>query len=505
MSEYFLEMRDITKDFPGVRALDGIAFNLKKGEIHALVGENGAGKSTLIKILGGIYPYGTYDGEILINNVQQRFHSIRDAERAGIAVIHQELALVPEMTIGENIFLGREPGIAGVVDWNKLYLNSTDLIRKLNLDVSPQRQISQLGVGQKQLVEVAKALSRNASILVLDEPTSALTEEETEMLLSVLRDLKNRGVACIYISHRIEEVFEIADRITVLRDGKIAGEGSVSEIDHRGVVSMMVGRDLKEMYPRQRETPGEIALEIRNFSVQDSSRPSGYAVQNISFSVRQGEVLGIAGLMGAGRTELLNGIFGAFAKKTMGEILLDGKPVDIKSPSDAIRNGIALVTEDRKRYGLVSGDTVLHNITLASLGSLTICGIINNNEEIRRASGNVKDLSIKTASLETVVNNLSGGNQQKVVVAKWLMTAPRVLLLDEPTRGIDVGAKVEMYKIINELALRKTAIVMVSSELPELLGMSDRIIVLHDGKIAGEFVIEEATQEKIMLLATGGR
>ena len=505
MPDYFLEMRGITKDFPGVRALDGIAFNLDRGEIHALVGENGAGKSTLIKILGGFYPFGTYGGEILIDGVPQRFRSIRDSERAGIAVIHQELALVPEMTVGENIFLGREPGLAGIVDWDGLYHETAKLLERFNLDVSTQRPISQLGVGQKQLVEIVKALSRRASILVLDEPTSALTEGETELLMSVLRDLKAHGVSCIYISHRIEEIFGIADRITVLRDGRVAGESEASGIDHRGVVSMMVGRDLKEMYPRQRGIPGETAFEVRGLSVRDASRPSGYAVQDVSFSVRRGEVLGIAGLMGAGRTELLNGIFGAFTGRTTGEVLLDGKSTDIASPRDAISLGIALVTEDRKRYGLISGDTVLHNITLASLGSLAVCNIINGNEEIRRASSHVRDLGIKTPSLETITDNLSGGNQQKVVVAKWLMTSPEVLLLDEPTRGIDVGAKVEMYKIINELAMKQAAIVMVSSELPEILGMSDRILVLHDGRTAGEFAVEEATQEKIMLLATGGR
>jgi len=503
-SSYILEMRSITKDFPGVRALSDVCFQVYPGEIHALVGENGAGKSTLIKVLSGVYPYGTYKGDIVLNGEVSRFHNVYEAEAAGIAVIYQELTLIKEMSIAENIFLGNEPVKNGFVDWNKIRYESKELIKRVRLDINVDRKIKELGVGQQQLVEIAKALSKKAKILVLDEPTASLSESETASLMNILRELKKEGVTCIYISHRIAEVFQIADRVTVLRDGHTIGTAKIKDLNESKIISMMVGRELKELYPREKHKAGKTILKVENLNVEDPARKGKLLLRNISFEVKEGEILGISGLVGAGRTELILSIFGAFSSRAIGDIYLEGNKIKINSPQEAIRYGFGLVTEDRKLSGLVLKMNVMENITLAGLGKISNL-FINKNEEIKISRQFVGDLRIKTPSLETYVNTLSGGNQQKVVLAKWLMTKPKVLFLDEPTRGIDVGAKVEIYKIMNELVKQGIGIVMISSELPEIIGMSDRILVMCNGQLTGELGCAGATQEEIMYYATGGK
>jgi ABC-type sugar transport system ATPase subunit len=503
ISPYILEMKKITKEFPGVTALSKVDLQILPGEVHALVGENGAGKSTLIKVLSGVYPAGTYDGEIIIDGQCRRFHNIHEAEAAGIAVIYQELALIKEMDIGENIFLGNEPVRKGFIDWDKLYFQSIQLLNRVKLNLPIYRKIKDLGVGQQQLVAIAKALSKKASILVLDEPTAALTESETKILMDILRELKSQGVTSIYISHRISEVFQIADRVTVLRDGNTIGTRVINELTEGKIIEMMVGREIKTLFPRESRELGTILFSVRNLCAEDPVHPGRLLLKNISFEVKKGEILGISGLMGAGRTELVTSIFGAFPGKVSGAVYLEGRKLEIKSPLDAIRNGLGFVSEDRKRYGLILKMGVMENITLASLQRLSRL-FINQNQEILSGQKYVHDLTIKTPSLEAKTNNLSGGNQQKVVLAKWLMTNPKVLFLDEPTRGIDVGAKVELYHIMNELARQGLAVIMISSELPEILGMSDRILVMHQGSITGELPGIGTSQEQIMQLATGG-
>ncbi len=503
-SPYILEMEKITKDFPGVRALNKVTFQVKKGEIHALVGENGAGKSTLIKVLSGVYPYGSYEGNIYFDGKIRHFHNVHESEEAGIAVIYQELTLIKEMTIAENIFLGNEPKIGCFINWDELRYRSRELMKRVRLDVNVNQKAKELGVGHQQLVEIVKALSKNARILVLDEPTASLSEKETENLMEILRELKKEGVTCIYISHRISEVFQIADRVTVLRDGQTIGTNEVSNLTESRIISMMVGRELKELYPKEKCKTGKAIFRIENFNVEDPYREGKWLLKNISFEVKEGEILGIAGLVGAGRTELVSSIFGAFPAKKTGDIFLDGKKIEINSPRDAIQSGLGLVTEDRKLYGLVLKMNVMENITLASMKKFSNI-LINKNEEIKEGKRFVESLRIKTPSLETLTNNLSGGNQQKVVLAKWLLTRPKVLFLDEPTRGIDVGAKVEIYKIMNELVKQGVGIVMISSELPEIIGMSDRILVMSAGEITGELESQNVTQEQIMYYATGGK
>jgi ABC-type sugar transport system ATPase subunit len=497
-----LEMREITKSFPGVRALDGVTFDLFPGEIHALVGENGAGKSTLIKILGGVYPYPNYGGEILIDGKVVHFSGVRDAESAGVAVIYQELSLVPEMTVSENIFLGREPRRFGVIRWEQLFSAARDLLEELHQKLDPHLPVGQLGIGQQQMVEIAKALSQEARILVLDEPTAALTETEADSLFSLLEKLRSRGVSMIYISHKLDEVFRLSSRITVLRDGRTVGTAATSELDEQQVISMMVGREISHLFPAPSRKPGEVVFEARNVVVADPSTDRRL-VDRVGFKVRSGEVLGIAGLMGAGRSELLMALFGAHPGRRSSEIFVDGKQVRIDSPSDAINHGIGFVTEDRKRFGLVLEQSILNNMTLAGLSHLSGRFVTNLDAEIAKAERMKRDLNIKAPFLFTIAETLSGGNQQKVVLAKWLLNEPRVLFLDEPTRGIDVGAKQEFYNEINRLAETGLAIVLVSSELPEVMGLSDRILVLHEGRITGEFARTQATAEKIMSCATG--
>lgn len=499
-----LEMRQIVKEFPGVKALDGVTFDLSPGEFHALVGENGAGKSTLMKVLSGVYPVGTYSGEILINDEVREFRGVRDAEDAGIAIIFQELSLVKELTVGENIFLGKEPSRFGVIDWSELYHRASKLLKDLHLSIDPRTPVGNLGIGQQQLVEIAKALSQEARILVLDEPTAALTESEVETLFTILRKLKARGVGMIYISHKLDEVFEMSDRITVLRDGKTVGTHNAAELTKEKVISLMVGRDVGDIFPKPEHEFGEIALEVKGLTAYSTDVADKKLVDNISFSVRRGEVLGIAGLMGAGRTELLMAIFGAWPGRSSGETVVEDKPVKISSPTDAIDKGIGFVTEDRKRFGLILDQTIVDNMTLAGLKQVSGAFLTNRTRETIAAQGSMKSLRVKANSPLTVSGTLSGGNQQKVVLGKWLLTNPKVLFLDEPTRGIDVGAKQEIYAEINKLAKEGLAIVLVSSELPEVLGLSDRVLVLHEGKMTGEFTRSVATPEKVMHAATGG-
>jgi ABC-type sugar transport system ATPase subunit len=504
MSEFILEMRGITKEFPGVKALEDVTFQVRTGEVHALVGENGAGKSTLMKVLSGVYPHGSYSGDIVLDGEVQRYATIRDSEHAGVAIIFQELALVKQMTVAENLFLGVELRRArGVIDWNETYQRTAKALAEVGLKVNPGARVADLGVGSQQLVEIAKALAKKARLLILDEPTAALTEREADNLLTILEGLKAKGVTCIYISHRLREVARIADRITVLRDGRTVLTDDKASLPEERLVRTMVGRELTNMFPRRPHTAGETVLSVRDWTVQDPI--SGATVcKDVSFEVRRGEILGIAGLMGAGRTELVTSIFGGYGQLVRGALTLDGRPVAFRGPRDAIRAGLGLVSEDRKRYGLVLGMDVKQNSTLASLQRIARLGVINKNEEIKRSARYAAELRTKTPSLEQRVGNLSGGNQQKVVLAKWLLTQPKVLFLDEPTRGIDVGAKVEIYNIMNDLVDQGVCVVMVSSELPEVLGMSDRILVIHEGRLTGSFQHGEATQENVMRYATSG-
>lgn len=497
-----LEMRSITKEFPGVRALDGVTFDLYEGEFHALVGENGAGKSTLMKVLSGVYPYGTYGGDIVVGGEVRQFKNVRDAENAGIAIIFQELSLVKELTVGENIFLGREPSSFGVINWTELYRRAAKLLEDLHLPINPKTPVGNLGIGTQQLVEIAKALSQSAKILVLDEPTAALTESEVETLFGILRKLKTRGVGMIYISHKLDEVFKMSDRITVLRDGRTVGTNETKDLTVESVIAQMVGREVGDIFPKTAHEFGEVALEVKNltaFEIETNKK----LVDDVSFKVRRGEVLGIAGLMGAGRSELLMSIFGAHQGKVSGEIYVEGSRVSINSPAEAIQDGIGFVTEDRKRFGLILDQTISNNMTLAGLKRISGAFITHQTRETVAAQKSMQDLRVKANSPLTITGTLSGGNQQKVVLGKWLLTNPKILFLDEPTRGIDVGAKQEIYAYINSLAKSGLAIVLVSSELPEVMGLSDRILVLHEGKLTGEFTRTEATPEKVMAAATG--
>jgi len=498
-----LEMRDISKRFPGVLALDRVSFDLRSGEIHALVGENGAGKSTLMNVLGGVYPHGTYDGEIRVDDTVRRFEDVHASEEAGIAVVHQELSLIPEFSIAENIFLGREPRRFGVIQTEDLYSRAQKVLDELHLKLQPHIPVGHLGIGQQHLVEIAKALARDARILVLDEPTAALTDPEAEVLFSILERLKANGAGIIYISHKLPEVFELSDRITVLRDGRTVSTDVKSALDTQRVIARMVGREVSDIFPTTRRHPEETVFEARGVTVEDPNVPGKRVVDNVSFSVRRGEVLGIAGLVGAGRSELMMAIFGAHPGKKSGEFFINGSRIHIGSPSDAIHAGIGFVTEDRKRFGLLLDQTIVVNLTLAALKRLSGPLVTHVDAETAAGERSMKELRIKARSVFTVAGTLSGGNQQKVVLAKWLLTQPKVLFLDEPTRGIDVGAKQEIYVQINRLASEGMAIVLVSSELPEILGLSDRVAVLHEGRITGEFRREEATAEVVMAAATG--
>lgn len=498
-------MKFITKEFPGVKALDEVSFSVKQGEIHCLVGENGAGKSTLMKVLSGVYPYGTYTGQIIYDGVEQKFSGINDSKKAGIAIIYQELALVPEMSVYENIFLGHEITKGIAVDWNETIKQATAMLKKIRLDTNPATKVKDLGMGKQQLVEIAKALSQDVKLLILDEPTSALNEDDCENLFELLRELKKHGVTSILISHKLREVIGIADTVTVLRDGKTistldAKKGAVSE----GIlIKHMVGREINNIYPpRKNRKIGERILDVKGLNAYDP-KVGRMILNDINFNIKKGEIVGFAGLMGSGRTELALSLFGNPAGYQIeGDIFISGKKHKFNHPNKAIGSGLAYVTEDRKGNGLILIQDVKQNITLANLNRISKRGVVNQNREVTVATDYRDRLDIRTPTIEQCVLNLSGGNQQKVSVAKWLFVSPEILILDEPTRGIDVGAKFEIYTIMNKLVEEGMSIIMISSELPEILGMSDRIYIVSSGRISGELPIEEATQEKIMHMAT---
>ena len=501
-------MHGIRKEFPGVLALDGVQLSLERGQVLALLGENGAGKSTLMKVLSGVYPYGTYEGQILLDGQEMHFKNTREAEAAGVVIIHQELNLVQGLTVAENLFLGREPQRpkgSGIIDRNALFDGAGRLLARLQADIDPRALVSTLSVGQQQLVEIAKALGQNARVLIMDEPTSALTNTEVHQLFELVRSLTAQGVGIIFISHKMDEIFALTDAIAVMRDGRYVGTVKTAETSRDQLVAMMVGRELKDLFPKQAIELGEVLLEVKNLRASDPAKPGTWRLTDLNLTVRRGEIVGVAGLMGAGRTEFVQALFGAWPGKVEGEVRIAGKPVRVKNPQDAIRAGLALVTEDRKLSGLVLGMSSGDNISMARLPLLARLGIVDRRKEAEMVAGLIQDLRVKVYGPEQIVGTLSGGNQQKVVLAKWLATNPEVLILDEPTRGIDVGAKAEIYNLIGELAARGLAVVMVSSELPEILGLADRVVVMHEGRLAGELTRAQATQERIMNLATGGK
>jgi putative multiple sugar transport system ATP-binding protein len=503
MTDILLEMRGITKTFPGVRALNNVNLKVREGEIHALMGENGAGKSTLMKVLSGVYPHGSYQGEIYFQGRLCQFRDIRDSERHGIVIIHQELALSPYLSIAENIFLGNEQARRGVINWGKTFVRARELMDLVGLEESPNTRVMDLGVGKQQLVEIAKAISKNVKLLILDEPTAALNEHDSENLLKLLKSFKARGLTSILISHKLNEIVQVADSITILRDGETIEtlDTARDEITEDRIIKGMVGRDLKHRYPERSPIIGETIFEVKNWNVYHPRQPDRRVIADVSFHIRRGEVVGIAGLMGAGRTELAMSLFGrSYGKRISGQILKNGKPVDLPDIPSAIRNGIAYVTEDRKNFGLVLIQDIKRNTTLGKLEKIARRGVIDERREIVEAEGFRQRLNIKTPSIRQTVMNLSGGNQQKVVLSKWIFTEPDVLILDEPTRGIDVGAKYEIYTIINRLADEGKGILLISSELPELLGMCDRIYVMSEGRMTGELSRAEATQENLMRL-----
>ncbi len=499
----YLEVEHLSKSFNGVPALKDVSISFEKGEVYGICGENGAGKSTLIKILGGIYPSETFDGTITLNGEKRNFTRVKDAEKTGIAVIHQELALVEHMSVAENIFLGREPNTAGVINFTEMNSVTSNLLSQLGLTISPETLVIQLSIGEQQLVEIAKAINKKAEVLIFDEPTTALSEQEVAKLMTIIRELKTKGVTIIYISHKLREILSLPDRISVMRDGQLITTKKSSDFTEKELVSLMVGREITDFYPKSVHTKGDVILSIKDFTLYDAELTTRKKIDSVSFNIFKGEILGIAGLMGSGRTELLTGIFGAWNGKKTGTLIFKDKETNFKSPHEAIESGIALVTEDRKRFGLVVNSSIAINLNLASLKSIANKGILNFTKETTRSADIIKDLAIKCQTANAQVNTLSGGNQQKVVLGKWLLTNPDVLFLDEPTRGIDVGAKAEIYTIMNKLVANGMAVVMVSSDLPEVLGMSDRILVLHEGKLTGEFSGSSATQQNIMLAATG--
>lgn len=506
MGNPILEMNKITKEFPGVKALDDVNFKVETGEIHALIGENGAGKSTLMKVLSGVHPHGSYEGDIIYQNKLCEFKNINESEDLGIVIIHQELALIPELSIAENIFLGNEQAKNGIINWKQTILETRKLLEKVGLKIDPEEMIKDIGVGQQQLVEIAKALSKEVKLLILDEPTAALNEEDSQNLLNLLLEFKNKGMTSILISHKLKELLTVADSITVLRDGSTVDSYNVQEekITEIRIIKDMVGRDLSNLYPeRQHNIHNEIAFEIRDWSAYHPIDSERKILHNINLHVKKGEIIGIAGLMGAGRTELAMSVFGkTYGKKIAGELFKDGKKVIFDNVDQAIKNGVAYVSENRQEYGLILIDSVKQNLTLANLKGISKKGIINARQEIEVAESLKASINIRTPTIEQQTMNLSGGNQQKVVLGKWIYSDPDILILDEPTRGIDVGAKFEIYQLINELAESGKSIIMISSELPELIGMCDRIYTLSEGYITGDIDKVDANQENLMTYMT---
>ncbi|MBO2448860.1 sugar ABC transporter ATP-binding protein [Actinomadura barringtoniae] len=503
-----LRMQNITKSFPGVKALQDVDLTVAGGEIHAVCGENGAGKSTLMKVLSGVYPHGSYDGEILFAGEPCRFGGIRDSESCGIVIIHQELALCPQLSIAENIFLGNEQAPRGLVDWNRTNHEAGRLLERVGLPENPVTPIAELGVGKQQLVEIAKALSKRVRLLILDEPTAALNDEDSAHLLDLVRGLRDDGITCVIISHKLNEVLSIADRVSILRDGRMIEtlDPAAGEVTEDRIISGMVGRDLEHRFPPREPDIGEEVLRIEDWTVHSTAQPDRAVVSGANLNLRRGEIVGLAGLMGAGRTELAMSVFGrSYGTGISGRLFKDGEPIQARSVGEAIKHGLAYATEDRKRYGLNLIQDIKRNVSAARLGKLARRGWVNDNEEYRVAEEYRKSMNIKAPSVLSLTGQLSGGNQQKVVLSKWIFTDPDVLILDEPTRGIDVGAKYEIYSIVGRLAAEGKAILLISSELPELLGMCDRIYTMAAGRITGEVPRAEATQERLMYFMTQER
>ena len=504
MSEYILEIKNLTKEFPGVRALEDVSLRVKKGEIHSICGENGAGKSTLMSCISGVYPKGSYEGKVLFKGHEVNYHSVKDSEKEGLAIIHQELALSPYLSIFENIFLGHMQTKFGVINWNNYIKESKKYLNTVGLHEPPETIVSKLGVGKQQLVEIARALSKKIELLILDEPTSSLNDDESEKLLNLILEFKKQGITSVMISHKLHEILKVADTVTVLRDGKSISTWDVKadNLTEEMIIKDMVGRDLTHRFPERKSSPGETVMEVKNWTVYHPDYHNIKVVDNVSFFLRKGEILAFCGPMGAGRTELMMSLFGrSYGFRSEGELFINGKPCVFYNTKAAINNGLGYISEDRKSLGLVLIQDVKTNITLASLDKISHIGIMNGQKEIFEAERYRKELNIRTPSVDQIVRNLSGGNQQKVVVSKSLLADPDIFIVDEPTRGIDVGAKTEIYGILNDMIAAGKSVIMISSELPEALGMADRIYVMNEGKIKGVLAKEEATQEKIMHLA----
>lgn len=503
MADYILEMRNIVKEFSGIRALSDVNLKIERGEIHALCGENGAGKSTLMNVLSGLYPYGSYEGDIVYNGEPCKFKDLKDSENEGIVIIHQELALSPYLSVSENIFLGNEQAKHGIIDWDLTEKKTTNLLKTVGLKVNPNTLVSQIGVGQQQLVEIAKAFSKSVRLLILDEPTAALNEEESANLLELIKEFRRQGITSIIISHKLNEIVNVADRITILRDGKTIETLEKEAINEERIIRGMVGRDLTNRYPERHPNLGDVYFEVKDWTVHHPIDAHRVMNDKINFKIRKGEIVGIAGLMGAGRTEFAMSVFGrSYGSNISGKVFKEGQEISVKDVPAAIENGLAYVSEDRKALGLNLLMDIRENTTIASLGKISKKGVLDKEKEVQIAEAYRKKMRTKTSSIYQKVSSLSGGNQQKVVLAKWLMTEPDVLFLDEPTRGIDVGAKYEIYTIIEEMAAAGKCVCIISSELPEILGMCDRIYTMNDGKFTGEVLRKDANQESLMNLMT---
>ncbi len=507
MDEYILEIKSLTKDFPGVRALDSVDLKVKRGEIHSICGENGAGKSTLMSVISGVYPKGSYEGTVFFKGHETAYHSVKDSEKEGLAIIHQELALSPYLSIYENIFLGHMQTKFGIINWDHYIKESNKYLKIVGLNEPPETVVSKLGVGKQQLVEIARALSKKVELLILDEPTSSLNDDESEKLLDLILEFKKQGITSVMISHKLNEVLKVADTVTVLRDGKSVASYDVraDKLTESMIIKDMVGRDLTHRFPERKSLPGDTVMEVKNWTVYHPDYHNIKVVDDVSFNLRRGEILAFCGPMGAGRTELMMSIFGkSYGSRSEGEVLINGKKVNLTSSRAAMKAGLGYISEDRKSLGLILLQDIKTNISNSSLEKISRSGLVDKHKEIQIAEKYRKELNIRTPSVHQVTRNLSGGNQQKVVVSRSLMADPDIFIVDEPTRGIDVGAKSEIYSILNDMVAQGKSVIMVSSELPEALGMADRIYVMNEGKIKGVLSREEATQEKIMHLALVG-